>query len=131
MKVVGAVIRNRRDEFLLQQRDGNAPSFRHYWTLFGGVVEAGETPEHALRRELMEELRLPSERIQGLRLTQHNHIPRDTEQFIFELTTDADVDGLELHEGEAMAFVAEADLFNRQFAFNIEQVLRDYLAGKN
>jgi len=30
-----------------------------------------------------------------------------------------------------MAFVAEADLFNRQFAFNIEQVLRDYLAGKN
>ena len=36
-----------------------SPSKRHYpdvWDLFGGHVEAGESPEEALRREAREEL---------------------------------------------------------------------------
>lgn len=37
------------------------PPAQGQWALPGGVVQLGETPEQALRRELMEECRLPVE----------------------------------------------------------------------
>lgn len=52
---VGAIILN-GDQVLLIQR-GQAPS-KGKWTLPGGVVELGETPEEALVREIREECHL-------------------------------------------------------------------------
>jgi ADP-ribose pyrophosphatase YjhB (NUDIX family) len=44
-------------DYLLQHRD-NIPGiwFPDYWGLFGGLIDDGETPEQAIRRELQEEL---------------------------------------------------------------------------
>ncbi len=49
---VGALILD-RDRILLVER-GREP-LKHYWSLPGGVVEAGERLEPALRREIREE----------------------------------------------------------------------------
>ena len=51
--VAGAVL---RDGALLVARRRHPPSLTGRWELPGGKVEAGETPEGALRRELREEL---------------------------------------------------------------------------
>lgn len=54
---VAIAILYRDNQFLLQLRD-NIPTivFPGYWCLFGGHLEAGETPDAALRRELQEEI---------------------------------------------------------------------------
>ena len=40
---------------LLQHRDADAPTSANKWSLPGGKVEPGETPEQAAHRELLEE----------------------------------------------------------------------------
>lgn len=128
-QVVGAIIQNRDAAFLLQKRTHDAPSFPLHWSLFGGIVDQNETPAAAIRRELDEELRLTDSLISSFSLVQQNSQPNGTEQFIFHIVTTATLQDLTLREGDSMAFVSEHELFERQFAFNIETVLREFLSA--
>lgn len=57
--VASVMLINRRGHVLLQQRDDRPDlAYAGYWTLFGGQVEDGETPEECIRREIREELDL-------------------------------------------------------------------------
>lgn len=53
IEVVAAIIR-RGDKFFATQRGYG--EWKDWWELPGGKVEAGETPEDALKREIREEL---------------------------------------------------------------------------
>ncbi len=54
---VAIAILYQKGRFLLQLRD-DIPGilYRGHWGLFGGHIESGETPEEALKRELLEEI---------------------------------------------------------------------------
>ncbi len=53
VKVVAAIIRNKDKIFATQRGYG---TFEGSWEFPGGKIEEGETPQEALRREVMEEL---------------------------------------------------------------------------
>jgi len=53
IKVVAAIIRKDGKIFATQRGYGN---YKDWWEFPGGKIEAGETPEAALKREILEEL---------------------------------------------------------------------------
>ena len=53
IKVVAAVIKNEDKIFATQRGYGE---FKDGWEFPGGKIEAGETPQQALKREIREEL---------------------------------------------------------------------------
>jgi nucleoside triphosphatase len=60
------VIQNAQGEFLICKKPARRGVFPGQWGLPGGGIEDGETPEAALRRELLEEVGLAVEEIQPL-----------------------------------------------------------------
>jgi 8-oxo-dGTP pyrophosphatase MutT (NUDIX family) len=50
------ILYDQEKKILLQHRAEDAARLPGYWAYFGGGIEAGETPEQAVRREALEEL---------------------------------------------------------------------------
>ena len=100
---VALAMLGRQGRWLMQLRDDIpgivAPGC---WGLFGGHLDPGETPEQAVRRELLEEIGWqPGE----LRYALEHRIPRRTAHvFVGELTVP--LEQLVLLEGQDMALVS-------------------------
>ncbi|MDL9978093.1 (deoxy)nucleoside triphosphate pyrophosphohydrolase [Microbacterium candidum] len=76
IEVVGAVIV--RDGRILAARRGPGMSVPGVWEFPGGKIEPGETPEEALRRELVEELGCTVQVGDRVTSTDHGHVTLTT-----------------------------------------------------
>ncbi len=104
--IAGAILWNPDGTVLLQHRDDD-PGIQDpgRWSLFGGGIEAGETPERAMLRELDEEL--------GVRpaLYQPFVVLRSAraEYHLFLARLELPLERLELREGQGFAYLEPAD----------------------
>ena len=69
--VVAVALIEREGRYFLQRRDPRSRRFANLWEFPGGKLEAGETPEQTLLRELMEELQWSPEELEPLPLLEH------------------------------------------------------------
>ena len=70
IKVVAAIIQKDNYVFATQRGYGN---YKDWWEFPGGKVEAGETPENALVREIKEELDSEIEVVKFLATVEHDY----------------------------------------------------------
>jgi 8-oxo-dGTP diphosphatase len=117
---VGVVLLTTSNKYLLQRRwNRSGFYFPGYWGLFGGGLKRREEPEHAARREILEELGLRISELEllmefdfdfsGLRL---NKISR---WFFKAHISEYDLSQISLTEGDEMrAFSAEEALSQHQ-----------------
>lgn len=80
IEVVGAVLV--KDDRIFAAKRGSGKSMAGLWEFPGGKIEPGETPEQALKRELMEELSIEVDVQDRIVTSQH-----DTGSTVINLST--------------------------------------------
>lgn len=106
----GALVRNAAGQMLLVK-----PTYKPMWEIPGGLVESGESPHEAVRRECLEELGQPIDigDLLCVHYTASARLPGDGVMFVFDGgTTDMQAGHFVLPADElaAAAFVPPADL---------------------
>ncbi|NJL80114.1 MAG: NUDIX domain-containing protein [Richelia sp. RM2_1_2] len=107
---VAIAILYRDNKFLMQLRD-NIPTIVYpgYWAFFGGHIEPGETPEVAVRREVLEEINytLPA------KIDQFGCYKSETAvRHVFHAPLEVDLNQLVLAEGWDMGLLTPEDIRN-------------------
>lgn len=130
---VSAILVNPRGEILLQQRDDRVKHFPLCWTTFGGAVEPGETPDEALKRELLEEIELTPEMHHWKTIvvaSTRTGVPMIVEIYVYVGRINHEIDSLQVNEGLGAGYFDLIGLDGLPFAFGFELLFREFFAAR-
>ena len=129
---VAAILADPAGRVILIQRDERPDlAFPGWWTLPGGRVEPGETPEEAIRREVAEELGVaPPLRAWRVYDRPHHHPLAGRAVIVVQHVYTGQVAAeaaITLGEGQAYAFVDRKALDGLPIAYGFDHLLAEYL----
>lgn len=135
---VAIAILHTPDRFLMQLRD-NIPGIMYpgYWGFFGGHIDPGETPEEAVKRELLEEINYAPPLVSEFRRYSNSQVIRH----VFHAPLTVELDQLVLREGWDMGLVTPDEIRAgecysekagqvRPLGPPHQQILLDFLEGR-
>lgn len=133
MKQVAQMLLFDRDNRLIIYLRDDKPEipFPNHWDLIGGHVEAGETPEQALVREIKEEI--------GVELTEWSFFRRydcdsgdayPNTKFIYHGAIDRRTAELPLFEGQRLTGITAEQRGDFRFANILANILEDFIAAR-
>ena len=119
---------DKEKRILLQHRSTDMKSLSGYWAFFGGHIENGETPEDALKRELLEELeyKILNPHLVMTQDFEHNNIKKKKYVFMEEFDNSTK---LTQHEGQAMSWYHLDDIKKLKMVDHDQKVI-DYIKDK-
>lgn len=130
-EIATALILDGEGRLLVYLRD-NIPSipFPNHWDLFGGHVEAGESPEEALSRELEEELGLALVEqpvfFRRYDCTEGDAFPNT--KYVYWTIVPQRAEELILREGQRLAGIFRDERHKYNFANILGRVIDDFVA---
>lgn len=120
----GIILLNRNNEVLLLLRDNKIDiPFPNMWDIPGGKVEEGESPEQALRREMMEEMSINNlGEIKLFKIITSENLTDN----IFWKRLDLNTEVIDLKEGQRIEYFNLERIRKTKLAFNYNEVLESF-----
>ena len=120
----GIILLNSNNEVLLLLRDNKIDiPFPNMWDIPGGKVEEGESPEQALRREMMEEMSIKN--LGEIKLFKIFTSENLTDN-IFWKRINLNLREIELNEGQVLGYFDLKNIQETELAFNYNKVLEEF-----
>lgn len=122
------ILLNKGNKVFLQLRTDDAPLYANHWSMFGGGMEEGETPEEAMRREAYEELEIKLTDLKFFRryTLKEKGFVRDVHVFVASCKLPLEKLKKQLREGEDVGLFSFNELKNLKMIPNDLKVLRDF-----
>ena len=122
----GIILLNRNNEVLLLLRDDKIDiPFPNMWDIPGGKVEESETPDKAIRREMMEEMSIKNlGEIQLFKIITSENIT----DYIFWKRFDLNTSEIDLQEGQRVEYFNLERIRKTKLAFNYNKVLEEFFS---
>lgn len=132
IRTVSAFLRNPEGKVIAQLRDDRPDIlFPAHWSTLGGRVEDDETPDEAVRRELLEEIELCPP-LTFWQMFEHRFAVGDTtyevDIYAYVGEIDCNIGDIRLNEGQRVDYVSAADIDRLPFAFGLDQLYREFFA---
>jgi 8-oxo-dGTP diphosphatase len=119
------ILENNEGEILLLRDNKSTIGYPNHWTLVGGKVENGETPEMAAHRELEEETGLKAE-LSFWRRYDRQHPLFIVDQYIYLGKVEASLEEMVLGEGQALQFFKPAEIGRLKIGYGFKTLLNEY-----
>lgn len=123
---VAIILENLEGEVLLLLRDNKSTvNYPNQWTLIGGKVEEGETPEQAAHRELEEETCLKTH-LSFWKRYDREHPLFIVDQYVYTGKVNPPCDSLVLGEGQALQFFKASEVMHLKIGYGFDALLNEY-----
>ena len=127
---VSIILENWKGEVLLLLRDNKSTiTCPNHWTLIGGKVEEGETPEMAAHRELAEETGLRAN-LSFWKRYDREHPLFVIDQYIYTGKIDTSQEMPVLGEGQDIQFVKPFEIQYLKIGYGFKDLLNEYFQNR-
>jgi len=92
------------------------------WDVPGGHVDAGETPEQCIVREMKEEMDLTLEEFERFSVMEF----ADRVEYTFWKRADLDIEKIDLREGQRLKWFTEFEAKNTKLAYGFNEIIDDF-----
>ena len=124
MRGAGIILLNSENKVLLILRDNKTSiPYPNMWDVPGGQIEEGETPDEAIRREMMEELGIKDlGKIELFNIYRSDNLT----DYLFWKKINLDVNEIDLQEGQDIKYFKLGQIRITKLAFNYNTVLEEF-----
>lgn len=114
---------NDQQQVLLFLRDDKPTiPYPNTWDVPGGHVNAGETPEACIVREMEEEMGLTLEEFERFSMMEFT----DRVEYTFWKQANLDIEKIDLQEGQVLRWFTELEAKNTKLAYGFNEIIDDF-----